>query len=63
MFSAIFEQFVEASPLRVMVRAIMERIFAPEKLDDLFEQTAEKQLPETVECGRNVPSDYRCFCL
>ena len=43
MFSAIFEQFVEASPLSVMVRAIMERIFAPEKLDDLFEQTAEKQ--------------------
>ena len=43
MFSAIFEQFVETSPLSVMVRAIMERIFLPEKLDELFEQTAEKQ--------------------
>ena len=43
MISAIFEQFVEASALSVIVRAIMERIFAPEKLDELFEQTAEKQ--------------------
>lgn len=43
MLGAIFEQFVEASPLTVMVRAIMERIFAPNKLDTLFERTAQKQ--------------------
>jgi hypothetical protein len=43
MLGVIFEQFVEASPLTVMVRAIMERIFAPAKLDALFEQTAQKQ--------------------
>ena len=43
MISAIFEQFVEASPVTVMVRAIMERIFSAEKLDALFEQSAEKQ--------------------
>lgn len=43
MINAIFENFVEASPLSVMVRAIMERIFAPDKLDELFENTAEKQ--------------------
>lgn len=43
MLADIFEHFVEASPLTVMVRAIMERALAPEKLDELFEQTAQKQ--------------------
>lgn len=43
MISAIFEQFVEASPVSVMVRGIMERIFEPKALDDLFERTATKQ--------------------
>ncbi|NJM97472.1 MAG: IS4 family transposase [Phormidesmis sp. RL_2_1] len=43
MINAIFEQFVEASPISVMVRAIMERIFSADKLDELFEDTAEKQ--------------------
>ena len=43
MISEMFEQFVEASPITVMVRAIMERIFSAEKLDALFERTAEKQ--------------------
>jgi hypothetical protein len=41
--SAIFEQFVQASPINVMLRAIMERIFSADKLDELFEDTAEKQ--------------------
>ena len=43
MISAIFEQFAEASPLSVMVRALMERIFCADKLDELFENNAEKQ--------------------
>ncbi len=43
MISAIFEQFVEASPLSVMVRALVKRIFSTEKLDVSFEATAEKQ--------------------
>jgi IS4 transposase len=43
MISAIFERFVENTPMTVMVRAIMERIFAPNLLDQLFEETAEQQ--------------------
>jgi hypothetical protein len=43
MISAIFERFVEMTPITVMVRAIMERIFAPAALDQLFEDTAEQQ--------------------
>ena len=43
MISAIFERFVEATPLTVMVRAIIERSFATEPLEKLFEETAQEQ--------------------
>ena len=43
MISAIFEQFVEATPVTVMVRGIMERIFEPTALNELFESHAVKQ--------------------
>ena len=48
MISAIFERFVEQTPLTVMVRAMMERLFAPELLDQLFEETAEQQYHRTL---------------
>ena len=40
-FSPIFERFVEKSPVTVIVRALMEVVLVPSKLDDLFEQTAQ----------------------
>lgn len=40
LLAEIFERFVEHSPLTVMVRGILERILSPERLDELFEQTA-----------------------
>ncbi len=43
MIDAIFSQFVEATPVTVMVRGIMERIFEPSALDELFEAHAVKQ--------------------
>ena len=43
MIDAIFERFVKASPINVMVRAILERIFEPTALDKLFDRTAQKQ--------------------
>jgi hypothetical protein len=48
MINALFEHFVEASPLTVMMRAIMERIFAVDKLDALFEQVADRQYTRTL---------------
>jgi hypothetical protein len=48
MINALFEHFVEASPLTVMMRAIMERIFASDKLDALFEQVADRQYTRTL---------------
>ncbi len=40
LLGAIFEGFVEQSPVTVMVRGILERILSKEKLDELFEKTA-----------------------
>ena len=37
----IFERFVQQSPVTVMVRAIMEVVLTDEKLDELFEKTAQ----------------------
>ena len=40
---AVFQRFVEAAPVWVMHRALMENIFAPKKLDDLFGNVADIQ--------------------
>jgi Transposase DDE domain len=75
MISAIFERFVEMTPITVMVRAIMERIFAPAALDQLFADTAEQQyqrellfstvvgLMSLVVCGMypSVSAAYKGF--
>jgi hypothetical protein len=42
MIDAIFSQFVKATPITVMVRGIMERIFEPTALNKLFEAHVEK---------------------
>lgn len=36
-----FEAFVEASPVSVMVRGVLEREFDPKRLDAIFEETAQ----------------------
>jgi IS4 transposase len=36
-----FEAFVERSPVCVMIRGVLERAFAPERLDAMFEETAQ----------------------
>jgi hypothetical protein len=43
MFPAAFLPFVEQCPIGVMARAIVERFFDPEHLDDLFRQMAVQQ--------------------
>lgn len=43
MLGAIFERFIEQSPVSVMVRGLMERVFAPEAMNALFEATAQVQ--------------------
>lgn len=73
MLSTIFEQFVEESPVSVMARGLMERVFAPERMDLLFETHAQQQyqqdllfssqvdLMSLVVCGiqKSVHAAYR----
>jgi hypothetical protein len=61
--SQVFERFVSKSPVSVMVRGLLETILAPQKLDELFENTTETQhtkellfstvveMMNTVACG------------
>ena len=43
MLGAVFERFVEKSPISVMVRATLERVLGADRLDLWYERTAEKQ--------------------
>lgn len=43
LLSGPFERFVEASPVSVMMRAVIENLFHAERLDGLFEETAVTQ--------------------
>lgn len=43
MLDAIFERFVKLSPVSVMVRSLMERVFNAQRLDAIFENHARSQ--------------------
>jgi len=43
MLEALFERFVEKSPVSVMMRGLMERVFVPNAMNELFEATARVQ--------------------
>jgi hypothetical protein len=43
MLGAVFERFVEKSPISVMVRGTLERVLGPDPLDWWYEHTAKKQ--------------------
>jgi len=39
----VFDRFVEKSPISVMARALVERLFSPDPLNDWYDKTARKQ--------------------
>jgi IS4 transposase len=43
MLSDLFDRFIKASPVTVMIRGLLERLLNPEQLDAWFARTAEKQ--------------------
>src|SRR3982751_1552585 len=45
---SIFERFARQSPVTVMARAALEHALAPQAIDALFEQTAERQYTRTL---------------
>src|SRR3954454_17520523 len=48
MMAAAFAPFVKKAPLCVMARIALENLFDAERLDRLFEQTAERQYHREV---------------
>ena len=48
MLPSVFEAFIERSPICVMAQAVLENLFQPERLDELFERTAQKQYKRTL---------------
>src|ERR1700687_4475487 len=43
LFKDLFDRFVDRGPICVMARGLMERALTPQRLDELFEKTAERQ--------------------
>lgn len=48
MLPTVFEQFVKASPISVMARALIERALLPDFLDEWFANVADKQYTRTL---------------
>lgn len=44
----VFDQFVKQSPVSVMVRATLENVLAPKRVDDLFARAAVRQRPSEL---------------
>jgi hypothetical protein len=58
----IFERFLKKSPVSVMVRATLENVFSPERLDELFAQNAKKQRPGQLLFSTVVDSMSLVVC-
>ena len=48
MLSPLFDAFVEASPVSVMMRVLMENIFNPSRMDQLFKKHSERQYEQEL---------------
>ena len=48
MLEPVFDPFVKMSPVSVMARGIIERLFNPATLDDWFDRTAESQYTKNL---------------
>jgi hypothetical protein len=48
MLSPLFDAFVEASPVSVMMRVLMENIFNPSRMDQLFKTHSERQYEQEL---------------
>jgi hypothetical protein len=43
LFGKVFQEFIEQSPVSVMFRGVLENVFAPERLDRIFHDAAQRQ--------------------
>jgi hypothetical protein len=44
----VFKRFADKSPMAVITATLLARVFAPEKLDDLFEKASEEQYTQDL---------------
>ena len=58
----MFERFLAKSPVSVMVRATLENVFSPERLDELFAQNAKQQRPSQLLFSAVVDSMSLVVC-
>ena len=63
MLGAIFERVVEESPISVMVRGLMERSLAPEKINLIFEPNAQTQYTRELLFSRLVDLMSLVVCV
>src|SRR4051812_39859992 len=54
MLPAAFQPFVKDAPFCVMTRATLESLFASERLDELFRDTAREQYTRELLCSQLV---------
>jgi len=43
MLSSIFDAFIKESPISIMMRGLMESVFRPQRLDEIFESQSKRQ--------------------
>jgi hypothetical protein len=48
MLPSVFQAFIERSPIGVMAQAVVVNLFRPDRLDELFERTAQRQYQRTL---------------
>jgi len=58
----MFERFLKKSPVSVMVRATLENVFSPQRLDELFAQNAKQQRPSQLLFSAVVNSMSLVVC-
>jgi Transposase DDE domain len=48
MLPSVLQAFIGRSPICVMARSVLENLFQPDRLDELFERTAQRQYKRTL---------------
>jgi len=53
-FEKVFEKFIEQSPVSVMFRGVLEKAFAAERLNRIFDQASQRQYCRELAFSRCV---------
>ena len=62
-FGKVFQPFIEERPIAVMARGVLENLLNPEKIDELFERTAEVQYTRELTFSALVDLMGQVVCV